>query len=116
MNVNWRAAAIGGVVFWVLAYVFGYLGGLAGFGNVLAALIGGFVGVWQARSKTSSDAAMLGAVAGIIGGVIAIILSYVGLSYGTWMISLGSVWAEWIVWGLVFAAIGGAVGSLVKMK
>jgi len=113
--VNWKAVVVGGVVFWVLAYLLYFAGGLAGFGNVLAALVGGFVAVWMAKDKTPKDGAVSGVVAGVIGAVIAAVLSYAGLAYASWFYSLGAgAVVDWVVWGLVFGAIGGVVSTYVK--
>ena len=115
MNIDWRSAAIGVVVFWVLALVTGFAGGLSGFGNVAAALIGGFVGVWMSKSKDVTSAATLGGVSGVIGGVIAYIVAFVYPSgYGGWMYSTGIPVVDWVLWGLIFAAIGGAISSYVR--
>lgn len=114
MKINWKAAIIGGVVFWILALIFGYAGGLAGWGNVIAALIGGIVAVWQAKDKKPADGAITGLIAGVIGAIIAIILTYAGLSYGIWPMSLAGAIADWIIWGLIFGAIGGAIMTMIK--
>ena len=115
MNMNWKAGAIGGVTFWILSLILGYAGGLAGWGNAIAAIIGGFVGAWQAKDKTPKMGGMTGALAGVIGGVIAYVVSLVYASgYATWAFSFGIAAADWIVMGLILAAIGGALSSMMK--
>jgi len=114
MKLNWKAAIMGGVVFWILALIFAYVGGLAGWGTVIAALIGGCVAVWQAKDKKPADGGITGLIAGIIGAIIAIILTYAGFSSGTWPITLIGGIGDWIIWGLVFGAIGGALMTMIK--
>jgi hypothetical protein len=115
LKINWKAAIIGGVIFWILALVFSYAG-IGGWGTVIAALIGGFVGAWQAKDKKPADGLMTGLIAGIIGAIIAIILGYANLSSGTWPIILVGGIADWVIWGLIFGAIGGAIDPMVMKK
>ena len=115
MAINWKASIIGGITFWILSLLFGYAGGLGGWGNVIAALLGGFVGAWKAKDKNPKMGGMTGAVAGIIGGLIAYIVSLVYASgYAAWAFSLGSAAADWVVMGLIFAAIGGVISTMIK--
>ena len=116
MKINWKAAIIGGVAFWILALIFQTAGGLAGWGSVIAVLIGGIVAVWQAKDKKPADGATTGLVAGVLGAIITIIISFTGFTslQGAWPYPLAGAIADWIIWGLIFGAIGGAIMTMIK--
>lgn len=134
--VAWKPMLYGAIAYLVLAVLLPtYVSAVGGFSIVVAAIIGGMIAGWGART---ANAAMRGAVAGIIGGIIGGgILSYfiviplgiaatnsilVGLA-GNMISTLaglsipvvgGLVTAEIAIVGLIFGAIGGIVAAKIK--
>jgi len=134
--VAWKPMLYGAIAYLVLSVVLPtYVSAVGGFSIVVAALIGGIVAGWGART---GNAAMRGAVAGAIGGVIGggllsyfiviplgiastnpILVGLAGNLIGTLAgLSIpvvgGLITAEITVVGLIFGAIGGIVASKIK--